>query len=74
MEAFKVEITRKIGTISESQTGWRKELNMVSWNSIPAKYDIREWSPDYEKMTRGITLFEEEARALYELLKKEFGE
>ena len=32
------------------------------------KYDIREWSPDAEKMGKGVTLSKEELLALRELL------
>ena len=32
------------------------------------KYDLRDWAPDHEKMGKGITLTEEEAKKLKELL------
>ena len=35
------------------------ELNRVSSNKAPAKYDIRTWSPDHTKMGKEITLSEE---------------
>ena len=65
------EIIRKIGQFSQSSKGWSKELNLVSWNGGPAKYDLRDWSPDYEHMSRGITLHKEEAKNLLELLSTE---
>ena len=34
------EVFKKIGVLSTSEKGWTKELNMVSWNGRPAKYDI----------------------------------
>jgi hypothetical protein len=40
------------------------------WNSREPKYDIREWSPDGEKMGKGVTLSKEELVALKELLNK----
>ena len=57
-------IERYLGVLSESQNGWKKELNLVSWNGKPAKLDIREWSPDHQRMAKGITLRHEEARLL----------
>lgn len=42
MAEIKFEITEKLGVLSESSKGWKKELNKVSWNEYPAKYDIRE--------------------------------
>ncbi len=44
---------------------------MVSWNNRDAKYDIREWSPDGDKMSKGITLSEEEITILKEILNNE---
>lgn len=49
-------------------TGWSKELNVVSWNGTPAKYDIRDWDKEHKLMSRGITLHKEEAQTLKELL------
>lgn len=62
------EIMEEIGVLSENARGWRKELNKVSWNGRPPKYDIRDWSEDHEKMGKGITLTDEEAEALKKLL------
>jgi hypothetical protein len=62
------EIEKEIGEISANSKGWTKELNLVSWNGGTAKYDIRDWSPDHEKMGKGITLTKEEALALRDLL------
>ena len=70
MADIKYEITREIGTLSVSTKGWTKELNMVSWNDGAAKYDIRDWAPGHEKMGKGVTLTEQEACELYELLGK----
>lgn len=68
MAEIKFDITEHIGVLSESAKGWRKELNLVSWNEKPPKYDLREWSPDHEKMGKGITLSKEEMAKLKELL------
>jgi hypothetical protein len=68
MADIKFEITQKFGVLSTSAKGWSKELNLVSWNDRPPKYDIREWSPDGSAMSKGVTLSKEEALALRELL------
>jgi len=68
MPELKFEITKHIGILSEGTKGWTKELNLVSWNDREPKYDIREWSPDHEKMGKGITLSDEEVEILKELL------
>ena len=68
MNEIKYEIKEAYGALSESLKGWTKELNLISWNGAAPKYDIRDWSPDHEKMGKGITLSREEAEALYKLL------
>ena len=68
MSEIKYEIIKKIGVLSKSASGWAKELNLISWNERDAKYDIRDWSPDGEKMGKGVTLSKEELLALKELL------
>ena len=67
MAELKYEITERIGTLSE-RAGWTKELNRISWNEREPKYDIRDWSPDKSKMSKGVTLTEEELIALRDLL------
>ena len=59
MSEIKYEIVKKIGVLSKSDSGWAKELNLISWNERDPKYDIRDWSPDREKMGKGVTLSKE---------------
>jgi len=66
---FKYEIVERIAVLSESSKGWTKELNLISWNDRDPKYDIREWSPDGEKMGKGITLSDEEVAILKSALE-----
>ena len=69
MSDIKFEIKHCVGVLSESAKGWRKELNLISWNGREPKYDIRDWSPEHEKMGKGTTLSNEEVENLYALLK-----
>lgn len=69
MDEFKFEITKPLGLLSESPKGWLKEVNMVSWNERKPKLDIREWSPDHQKMGKGVTLNAEEALRLKEIME-----
>ena len=62
------EIKESLGVLSESAKGWKKELNLISWNGRDSKYDIREWDPEHEKMGKGVTLTKEELVALKALL------
>lgn len=64
------EIVEYIGVLSTGTKGWTKELNFVSWNGREPKYDLREWSPEHDKMGKGVTLSKEELDALKDLLQK----
>ena len=55
------DIRETIGILRKSNTGWTRELNVVSWNGSSPKFDIREWDPLHEKMTKGITFTKQEA-------------
>lgn len=68
MADLKYEIVEEIAVLAESSKGWRKELNLVSWNEREAKFDLREWAPAHEKMSKGITLSREEMRILRDAL------
>ncbi|MER2106953.1 MAG: PC4/YdbC family ssDNA-binding protein [Solibacillus sp.] len=68
MAEIKYEVVEHIGVLTESTKGWKKELNLVSWNGNAPKYDIREWAPGREKMGKGVTLSETEVAILKELL------
>ena len=68
MSEIKYEIVKKIGILSRSNSGWAKELNLISWNDREPKYDLRDWSADHEKLGKGITLSKEELLALKEIL------
>ena len=74
MAEIKYEIVEEIGVLSENPSnGWTKELNLVSWNGYKAKYDIRDWAPDHERMSKGVTLTEDEAAELVDLLSKKLN-
>lgn len=68
MAAIKCEIKETVGTLSENNKGWSKELNLISWNDREPKYDIRDWAPEHEKMGKGVTLSADELKVLRDLL------
>lgn len=72
MAEFKYEIVENIGVLSTSPSGRSKELNLVSRNERDPKYDLRDWNADHSRMRKGVTLSEDEARVLLEVLKDEF--
>lgn len=67
--AFNYEITEKVAVLSQ-YGDTSKELNLVSYNGSPAKYDLRSWKRENgtEKLLKGLTLSLQEAKALKEAL------
>lgn len=61
------EIREYLGVISKHESGWNKELNIISWNGQAPKYDLRDWDPHHERMSRGVTMFPGEMRKVVDL-------
>lgn len=70
MADINYEIVEMIAGLSENNKGWKKELNIISWNNRAPKYDLRDWAPEHEKMGKGVTLSKEELIQLKEILNK----
>lgn len=68
-----LEVIKKIAVLNDSDAGYTKELNLVSWNGREPKYDLRTWSPEGIAL-KGLTLTEEEAKELYKALGNMFTE
>ena len=69
MNEFKYEIQKHIGTVSTSEDGrFALEVNLISYNDAPAKVDIRTWNKETGRMYKGITMTEEEAESLGQIL------
>ena len=49
------------GTLSENKDGW---------NNRAPKFDLRSWDPDYQAMTKGITMTKEELEKLRDVLNE----
>lgn len=69
MSKFSYEIIETVAVLSEGSNGWKKELNLISWNGRDPKYDIRDWSEDHTKMGKGVTLSSSELQKLKESLR-----
>lgn len=71
-----VTVDRKehLGVLKAYDTGWAKEVNIVSWNGAPEGIDIRDWDADHERMSRGVNLKMDEAKELYKVLAEYFKE
>lgn len=71
MKEIQSKIVKEIAVLSKSESGYTKEINLVSWNGAEPKYDIRSWSPNREKCGKGITLTKTEAKNLFAALQNE---
>lgn len=65
------EVVEQIATLSEAYNGYTKELNLIAWNKAQPKYDLRTWrtTETGKTMCKGITLSEDEMKALVEAMK-----
>lgn len=70
MADIKFDIIKNIGVLSEGAKGWKREVNIISWNGRRAKTDIRDWDEKHEKMGKGVTLSKEELKELKNLLNQ----
>lgn len=68
MAELKYEIKKHLGVIGEGTRGWKKEVNLVSWNDRKPKLDIRDWDETHEKMGKGVTLNSGEVEELKKLI------
>lgn len=68
MADLKFEIKKNLGVIGQSLKGWKKELNLVSWNEREPRMDIREWDEEHKRMGKGVTLNKQEFSKLKELI------
>jgi len=67
----KCDIVKHIVKLSDADDrGYTKELNLVSWNGREPKYDIRCWTSDHERMSKGVTLSEEEFELMISAVKE----
>ena len=67
---IKYEIVEQIAVLSESSSGWKRELNLVSWNGREPKYDLRDWDQNHARMGKGITFTKDEMESLRDVLNK----
>lgn len=70
MSDLKFEIKKTLGIIGEGTKGWKKEVNIISWNDRKPKLDIRDWNESHEKMGKGVTLNREEVAELKRVLEE----
>lgn len=62
------KIYKYFGKLSQSNNGWVKELNYVSWEDREPVYDIRTWNIDHSQYGQGVTLTLGQMAALKDML------
>lgn len=63
------EIKENLGVLSNAGA-WETQVNLISWNHSVPKYDIRKWNTVTGKMSKGISLSEEEVDELLNILRE----
>lgn len=71
MTGITMEVVKRIAVLSNPEAGYKKELNLVSWNGAEPKIDLRTWSPEGIAL-KGLTLTEDEAKELCKALNDMF--
>lgn len=66
----KYKIYKHIGKISQSDNGWVKELNFISWDDREPVYDIRTWNIEHTKYGKGVTITAGQMAVLKNLLNE----
>lgn len=61
---YNCEVFVECGVISTNKKGWSKEVNIVRWAGGNLCFDLRSWGPQKNRIGKGITLDEKEAKAL----------
>jgi len=73
MDKITYSITENIGTLSTSGV-WEFQLNLVSWNGRKPVFDLRKWHTKSDCMSKGVTMKEDELRALRDIINEYLGE
>lgn len=72
---FSFEIVKHIEVLSvRDKNGMQMEVNIVSYRGAKPKWDIRKWNEDHTKMSKGITLDQNEFDILMSVYMKDLGE
>lgn len=68
---FSYKIVEHIAVLSVDTKGWRKEINLISFNGKTPLIDIRTWSPE-NRLGKGVTLNETAFNNLIQIIKNKY--
>lgn len=69
MDRVDVKVVEHIATIAEYRSGYALELNLISYDGYPPKYDLRKWDKMGNRMGKGIAFTAEEADEIARAIK-----
>ena len=69
--AVTCDLISELAVLRENN-GYRKVVNIISWNGAEPKLDIREWTPENHCTKKGFTLTDDEAKILLTTLQDYF--
>ncbi len=67
-KAIQCTLKHHVGQLRQSDKGWSREVNVISWEGAASRLDIRDWSQNKERSSKGITFTRSEVEKLKELL------
>ena len=73
MSDINFEVVEDLGVIGP-RGSWNLHLARVSWNGRKPKLELRTWDENMETPGKGVTISDDEAELLMNMLKKEFEE
>lgn len=67
-KAIQCTLKHHLGTLRESEKGWNREVNIVSWEGAASRLDIRDWSKNKDRSSKGVTFTRKEVERLRDML------
>ena len=67
-KAIQCTLKHHLGTLRENEKGWSREVNVVSWEGAASRLDIRDWSKNKDRSSKGVTFTRAEVERLRDML------
>ncbi len=67
-KAIQCTVKHHLGTLRENEKGWSREVNVVSWEGAASRLDIRDWSKNKDRSSKGVTFTRAEVEHLRDML------
>lgn len=67
-KSIQCTLKHHLGKLRESEKGWSREVNIISWEGAQSRLDIRDWSKSKDRSSKGVTFTRAEVERLREML------